>query len=338
MPNAPAVSVIIPMYNVEKYIVETLESLLAQTFQDFEVIVVNDCSTDKSRAIAKSYLEKFGGRMKLFDNEKNSGPSASRNNGLRRATGEYVFFMDADDMLLLNGLEEIYSFATDYGVDFINCTSNYRLSADSQEAIFQRHVRKFVPAIMIEENMERIIELIIRLKILWAPWRRFSRRKFLLENELFFLENIRFAEDRIWSYGMFLCAKKILQLPRPYIFYRMSENSLSSPKTTEMENITLSLVPLICGIKWIDNIMSRMEYFKRNPQSRFDVLKSLVIMFFEMASKYSVEVKPHEIYHEIMQQFGESLGDNDVLIAQLITYIDTHKKYIAELEEQLKAK
>lgn len=87
------------MYNAEKYIAECLESVLTQTLQDFEVILVNDCSTDNSRPIAESYLEKFDGRLKIYDNEKNSRAAATRNKGLRLAGGEYVFFFDADDMI-----------------------------------------------------------------------------------------------------------------------------------------------------------------------------------------------------------------------------------------------
>ena len=73
MMACPAVSVIIPMYNAEKYIGECLESLLLQTFQDFEVIVVDDCSTDNSFSIVESYIPKFDGRLKLTKTEKNSG-------------------------------------------------------------------------------------------------------------------------------------------------------------------------------------------------------------------------------------------------------------------------
>ena len=336
MSNIPAVSVIIPMYNVEKYIAETLDSILMQTLQDFEVIVVNDCSTDNSRAIAETYIEKFGGRMKLFDNEKNSGPSATRNNGLRRAKGEYVFFMDSDDLLLAYGLEEMYTFIEDYQVDFINCTSNYELSADGKELIFKRWLTKFVPAIMIETNKSRMVDLVIRRKTSWAPWRKFCRRNFLLENELFFPDSIRVSEDRIWSYALFLCARKILQIPKPYIFYRQNMQSISRSERPEVENVTLSITPLIYGMKWIDNVMNNQDYFKQNPQKRFEVLESLVVMFFDMNFRYRIELESHEIYEAMKQEFGKLWGDNDVLIASLITYVDTLKRRTAELSEQLK--
>ena len=87
----PAISVIIPMYNSEKYIAECLNSILVQTFQNFEVIVVDDCSTDNSVEIAKSYEEKFDGRLKIFKTKKNSngGGYVPRNLGLNLSCGKY---------------------------------------------------------------------------------------------------------------------------------------------------------------------------------------------------------------------------------------------------------
>ena len=84
MANVPEVSIIIPLYNAEKYIAECLESVLAQTFKNFEVIIVDDCSTDNSCTIVESYIPKFSGRLKLYHMEKNSGSGAlARNKGLK---------------------------------------------------------------------------------------------------------------------------------------------------------------------------------------------------------------------------------------------------------------
>ena len=96
-PRLP-ISVIIAMYNTEKYIGECLESLLAQTFQEFEVILIDDCSTDNGNAVARSYTKKFNGRLKLVRLKKNSGNNGIPNNmGLALSRGEYVLFMDSDD-------------------------------------------------------------------------------------------------------------------------------------------------------------------------------------------------------------------------------------------------
>ena len=329
------------MYNVEKYIGECLDSVLAQTFQDFEVIIVNDCSTDNSRQIAESYIEKFGGRLKIFDNEKNSGPGATRNRGLRHASGEYIYYMDSDDLILAYGLEKMYSLAKKYDdADFVNFTRYYQMSLDGKEVIPRQFTPRTVPKLLVEENnMPQRIE---RLKNGWMSWfsyLRLVKRNFLLKNDLFFPENINVSEDRLWTFGLFLSAKKIVQTPtKGYYLYRSNTKSLSKSARNSLKWINTRILPIINGIKYVDNVMSRLDFFKQNPQSRFEILESVVAMFFGRAFKHSLKNQQRDIYESIKQEIGKNFGEHDVLIAQLITFVNTQQKKIATLEEQLKAK
>ena len=126
----PAISVIIPLYNAERYIGETLDSLLAQTFQDFELIVVDDCSTDSSCAVVENYAERFGGRLKLTRTIKNTGSGTEpRNLGLTLSRGEYVYFMDNDDAVTPTALDELYALAKKFDADAL---ARCRLSRPSQ--------------------------------------------------------------------------------------------------------------------------------------------------------------------------------------------------------------
>lgn len=93
----PAVSVVIPVYNAEEFISETLESVLAQTYKDWEIITVNDGSKDRSLAILKKYKKRLGPRMRIID-QKNAGVSAARNRAIRAARGRYIAFLDHDDL------------------------------------------------------------------------------------------------------------------------------------------------------------------------------------------------------------------------------------------------
>ena len=134
MTNTPAISIVIPLYNAEKYLVECLDSILAQTFQDFEVIVVDDCSIDGSRAIVENYFEKFGGRLKLSVMGKNSGSGAlPRNKGLKLSRGEYIFFMDNDDLLTPTALEELYTVAKNFSADVVYLERHFEASVDLNE-------------------------------------------------------------------------------------------------------------------------------------------------------------------------------------------------------------
>lgn len=148
--GVPAVSVIIPFYNAEKYLAECLKSILLQTFQDFEVIIVDDCSTDKNVAIVESYKEKFGGRLRLARTETNSGSGCiPRNIGLNLARGEYVFFADADHFILLTAQETLYLTAKEHDADVVYTSACYDLRKpndvrvswdDKGKAALKKHV------------------------------------------------------------------------------------------------------------------------------------------------------------------------------------------------------
>ena len=121
--NAPKISVIVPMYNAEKYLSLCINSILAQTFKDFELILIDDCSTDKTLEVAKSFSDS---RIKLLQNEKNLGtPGAVRNVGIDAAHGEYLFFCDNDDVMLPNALEILYSTAKINNADVSTTKKSY---------------------------------------------------------------------------------------------------------------------------------------------------------------------------------------------------------------------
>ena len=101
-------SVLIPVYNTEKYLEECLRSVLNQTYQDFEIIIVDDGSTDKSGAICEKYKDDFPEKIKVIHQE-NSGQLVSRVNAIRKATGDYCMFLDADDLFVSNTIESIYN-------------------------------------------------------------------------------------------------------------------------------------------------------------------------------------------------------------------------------------
>ena len=113
----PEVSVIIPVYNVEKYLRECLDSVMAQTFTDFEAICVNDGSTDGSLAILEEYAAKDK-RFKII-NRENGGLSAARNSGIQQSSGKYVDFLDSDDMLTPDALQWLYETAEKHTPDIL---------------------------------------------------------------------------------------------------------------------------------------------------------------------------------------------------------------------------
>lgn len=112
------VSVVLPIYNVEKYLPKCLDSVINQTLRDIEIICVNDCSTDNCENIIKEYIKKDN-RIKLINNEKNSGVGISRNIGVNYSNAEYISFIDSDDYIENNYIEELYNSAIKYDADIV---------------------------------------------------------------------------------------------------------------------------------------------------------------------------------------------------------------------------
>ena len=134
------ISIVVPVYNVEKYLSKCLESLISQTLADIEIICINDGSTDKSLEILENYASKDN-RVKII-NQENQGVSTARNNGLACANGEYVTFVDSDDWLESNSCEELYNKAIQTNSDIVlfshydvfpNKKTPYNLANDCEE-------------------------------------------------------------------------------------------------------------------------------------------------------------------------------------------------------------
>lgn len=121
----PKISVIIPSYNRAAYITNAIGSVLSQTYQDFEVIIVDDGSTDNTEEIVKSYFKVYEKEKIRYFYQRNQGPGATRNYGIRQARGEYVAFLDADDVLLPNALKERYDFLENHNDAALTFTDYY---------------------------------------------------------------------------------------------------------------------------------------------------------------------------------------------------------------------
>ena len=124
------VSIIMPNYNSGKYISESIESVLAQTYENWELIVVDDCSSDDSIEVIKSYSDP---RIKLIQNEKNSGAAISRNNAIAVASGEFIAFLDSDDLWTTDKLQRHLEFMVDNDKPF-SCTS-YSVVKDGSDKV-----------------------------------------------------------------------------------------------------------------------------------------------------------------------------------------------------------
>ena len=219
------ISIIVPIYNAEKYLEEALESLINQSLKDIEIICVNDGSTDKSLEILQKYAKKDK-RVKILS-QTNKGQSAARNTGIKVATGEYIGFLDADDWAESNTFEELYSNANGSDISvcsILACNNGIKNNNDPYLStdIFPKSFEK--KAFSAQECKNFIFRISV------TPWNKIYKKDFLTKNSIYFAEGINF-EDNIFFLETFLNASSIRLLKKPLINYRIdSETSYSHGK------------------------------------------------------------------------------------------------------------
>lgn len=132
--SEPKISIIIPVYNVEQYLRECLDSCINQTLEDIEIVCVDDCSPDNSIKILKEYQQKDS-RIKIIRHEKNKNLGAARNTGLRNATGEYIWFVDSDDYIDTKACQILYDAIKEFNVDLL-CFSSIQFTEEENKRHF----------------------------------------------------------------------------------------------------------------------------------------------------------------------------------------------------------
>ena len=300
---------------------------MTQTFTNFEVIIVNDCSTDNSVAIVESYASKFNGRLTLSHTETNSGsPGIPRNKGLILSRGEYVYFMDADDMLTKTALEELYALAKKFDADLAHFTGVYTATADGTitETSFNRNYNS-TDKLLLDENLPMRLKGILEGKFWYAPWRYFIKRTLPIEHELFF-PKLTTAEDQIFMRAMILCAKKFLIVPRALYIYRKSENSTTRTERTFEQKAKVCLEPTTIGLSWLKNVLRKIEFFKANPQYAQHILEQFAWLRISDFLRQCNDRSFADVYKALQYVFGEKLGEHDVLICALCTVLNTQQK------------
>ena len=206
------VSVIVPVYNVEEYLDECVQSLLNQTLRNVEIILVDDGSTDSSGSICDHYADTFDNVITIH--QKNSGQSTARNNGILRASGKYVMFVDSDDYIVLDACKTFYEIAEKNNLDVI-WGDMLNIPSKSQNLNYNKPMT--LSAYLIKSIDNRSYDIVPVLKMV--------NRSFLIENNLFFVNGC-FYEDQEYTLKMLLIENsRMMKIYFPFYYYRMREGS-----------------------------------------------------------------------------------------------------------------
>lgn len=221
------VSVIMPVYNGEKYLSQCLGSVTAQTLKDIEILCIDDGSQDKSNVILDEFAEKDP-RIRVF-HTKNAGAGAARNLGLSKAEGEYLSFLDADDVFEPDMLEKAYAAARGADADIVvfRADSFTDLLSGKRRPLSHAMKKEFLPQKEPFKGTD-IKDHALQVFNGWA-WDKLFRRAFILENGITYQE-IRSTNDACFVFCAVLRAERIITLPDVLAHYRRSDDQLSSTR------------------------------------------------------------------------------------------------------------
>ena len=326
---SPAVSVVIPMYNAEKYLSVCLESILIQTFTDFEVIVVDDCSTDSSPAIAESFLERFDGRLKIISLEENTGaPAIPRNVGLDFARGKYVLFVDNDDLIIDTALEEFFNAAETFQADVVytDCGFNCGLEPVPTEinvAAWDADNIVDAPTLETKDFSERM-EDFLKLRYRWPPWAKFLRREFLVDNEIKF-PYMKTSEDIPWTFEVVCLAQRFLRVPTPLYVNRQTVTSITRTDRSPEQSIALWINPLLNGVDFLNEFMNRVDFFKENFDVRLQILNLFATIHFNHMAEATKALSPEKVCEIFLREFSTAGSSQPALISYLLTMTNLYR-------------
>ena len=216
----PKISIIVPVYNVEKYIDKCLKSLTQQTLQDIEIIIVNDGSLDKSVEIIEKYVKENSTKIKYYEKE-NGGLSSARNYGLEYATGEYIAFLDSDDYVETNMYEEMYNLAKKENADMVEC--DFIWEWEYGKKIFDKR-REYKTK---EEMMK---------KPRVVAWNKIYKREIINKYKIRFPEGLIY-EDMEYFYKLLPHLNKISYINKYFVHYTQREDSITNKQTQKVEDI-----------------------------------------------------------------------------------------------------
>jgi len=270
------ISIIVPIYNAEKYLKKCLDSLVNQTKKELEIILINDGSTDNSEKIIKQYDDT---RIKYFKN-KNQGIGKTRNFGIEKASGEYIMFIDSDDYMDLNTCSIMYEKATKDKLDIVICDF-YKEFENGK--VLEVKTPDFKDS-SLKNNPDIISEYL-------SPWAKIYNRELIIKNDIRFVEDLKY-EDAPFVVMALCCAKKIGKVNSCLIHYLIHDNSETTVRDKRCFDI-LKIVDIIRKYtskesylkEKIDNLTVRI-ITNYTIQQRVQEDENIAMNFIEEAFKY----------------------------------------------------
>ena len=331
MSSNPAISVIVPMYNSEKYIRQCLVSVLTQKLQDFEAIVIDDCSTDHSVDEVEKLMPHFDGKLKLIKRESNAGGAAlPRNQAIKEARGKYLVFLDSDDMLLPEAFTILFNESEEAGADVLHLEKYFLFNDDGtgqfnakEMKLATNEPRKFMvtDATVETDDLAERIKLHCKKRFYWSPCIKTFRRDLIVDNGIEFTD-IPYYEDLIFCFKCLCLSKKYVRVPYVVNIIRVRQDSASKIAGGDNKIFSKWLKVLVDGTNAMDEFMRGLDFFKQNPQLRHKEIAFFVERCFETINPLLKEHPAHEIYSAICQRLIDNPRGAAVPLAYFISTVN----------------
>lgn len=301
------VSIIVPIYNVSKYIKRCLDSLINQTLEDIEIILVNDGSEEDEEKIIKPYLDKYK-NIKYYKKE-NGGQASARNFGLEKSRGEYILFVDSDDYIETNMTSLMYKTAKDKKVDIVVC-NYYMENKDNKEEIN-----------VLEEN--KYISNSLYVTLTPAPWNKLFKREFLINNNFSFIEGIIY-EDYATIPTLAIYNPKVYFIKDYLYHYIQSENS--TMRNNEYKEKYENIIP---ATKYLyDNMHNKGFNLELEYLIAFHTLYLASLNFYEYKKYDKLDLVSNLVKELIPKYYKNKLVKENISLSKRIyMFLFYHKKY-----------
>ena len=310
MKRSPKISIIIPVYNDERFIEDCLLSLKCQTFQDFEVILVDDCSEDRTFKIVR---EKFSDpRIKIVRNDANLKTAGSRNRGMDLARGEYIFFMDHDDMIAPTAFESLVSYAEKFRADVVHTSifffveedfhateSDFRNWEHFKIAGYAKQEDRSEPELMTMELNERLNKNFASHKTHCTIWMNLYRRDFLDKFKLKFYDIV--GEDTFFLFETLICAERFLSVPGGIYIWRKNSESISHNP----------------GIKMFEKILRSIDFASQRMESYFSTIDQIPAITKYNCLRFFMYCHMTDYNIRELYQYNSSFNAMDKIIEQI---------------------
>lgn len=300
------ISVIIPVYNVEQYLRQCVDSVLAQSYTYFEILLIDDGSTDNSGVICDQYSSKD--KRIIVIHQKNAGLSEARNRGLNSANGKYVYFLDSDDWIKAETLSTLVKKAHNDNADMVFFDSMSFEDSEKDYQIPQRYIRKheYSPnkGLTVFEQMQTYKEFHSAVPLL------FFRKLFLVESGISFYPGILY-EDMLFTFEVLTKADKVAQCKEPFYQRRYRNQSITQSKVTEKNYISSTIV-----YRELVSFSEREGIFDNNSVQKY--IARCAYRFIDIYSRLSKndKGKNRQLYQRIIDDVKKHDGFGDKALIQ----------------------